>query len=80
VTLLDRWRASATMEERVQIWSTMLSIYTDQVFSIGIVNQTQQPVLRSSRLHNVPEEGLYGFEPTSYFGVYKPDTFWLGDA
>ena len=58
----------------------MLSIYTDQVFSIGTVNQTLQPIVRSARLRNVPEEGLYGFDPTSYLGIYKPATFWLEDA
>ena len=24
-------------------------------------------------------EALYGFDPTSYLGVYMPDTFWLAD-
>ena len=76
-----RWRISTTMAERRQIWSSMLAIYTDQVFSIGIVNATLQPVIKSARLQNVPESGLYGFEPTCYFGVYMPDTFWLaGDT
>ncbi len=46
-------------------------------FSIGMINQTLQPVLCTSRLRNLPTEGLFGFEPTCYFGVYKPDTFWL---
>jgi peptide/nickel transport system substrate-binding protein len=59
----------------------MLAIYTDQVFSIGLVNAALQPVIKSARLRNVPESGLYGFEPTCYFGVYMPDTFWLaGDS
>jgi peptide/nickel transport system substrate-binding protein len=80
VELLRKWKASATVEERTQIWHRMLTIYTDQVFSIGIVNQTQQPILRSARLRNVPEEGLYGFDPTCYLGIYKPDTFWLEDS
>lgn len=80
VRLLGQWRASRTMEERAAVWKTMLSIYADQVFSIGTVNQTLQPILRSARLRNLPEEGLYGFDPTSYLGIYKPDTFWLEDA
>ena len=29
------------------------------------------------KLRNMPETGLYGFDPTCYFGVYMPDTFWL---
>ena len=55
----------------------MLAIYTQQVFSIGLVNGTLQPIVRTSRLQNVPEKGLYGFDPTSYLGIYMPDTFWL---
>ena len=54
----------------------MLDIYAQQVFSIGIVNAALQPVLHSSRLKNIPEKGLYGFDPTCYLGVYMPDTFW----
>jgi peptide/nickel transport system substrate-binding protein len=76
--LLKRWRQTMETRERAEIWHSMLHIYTDQVFSIGIVNATLQPVLSSSRLRNLPEHGLYGFDPTAYLGVYMPDTFWLG--
>jgi peptide/nickel transport system substrate-binding protein len=55
----------------------MLMIYADQVYSIGIVNATLQPVVRSVHLMNIPETGLYSFDPTAYFGLYMPDTFWF---
>jgi len=55
----------------------MLAIYTDQVFSIGIVNAALQPVVSSAKLRNVPDTGLYSFDPTCYFGVYMPDAFWF---
>ncbi|MFI0844711.1 ABC transporter substrate-binding protein [Mesorhizobium sp. IMUNJ 23232] len=80
VRLLGQWRASSTTNERAAIWDQMLKIYTDNLFSIGTVNQTLQPILRSARLHNLPDDGLYGFDPTSYLGIYKPDTFWLEEA
>jgi peptide/nickel transport system substrate-binding protein len=80
VRLLREWRSSATTEARADAWRQMLEIFTDNVFSIGIVNQTLQPILRSARLRNLPEDGLYGFDPTCYLGVYKPDTFWLEEA
>ncbi|MGB3389906.1 MAG: ABC transporter substrate-binding protein [Pseudaminobacter sp.] len=79
VSLLTSWRKAVEHEERARIWDEMLTLYTDQVFSIGIVNATLQPVLASSRLRNLPENGLYGFDPTSYLGVYMPDTFWLAE-
>ena len=75
--LYESWRISKTTGERTEIWQKMLAIYTDQVFSIGIVNAALQPVVRSAKLRNVPDTGLYSFDPTCYFGVYKPDTFWF---
>ena len=50
VELLKQWRASAKLEDRAAIWHEMLSLYTDQVFSIGIVNATLQPVVTSAKL------------------------------
>ncbi len=78
--LLKRWRLSSDAAEREEIWKEMLSIYTDQVFSIGLVNASLQPILVTEKLRNFPDEGLYGFDPTSYFGVYKTDTFWLEEG
>lgn len=77
--LLGEWHKTQDIEQRRSVWKAMLDLYTDQVFSIGIVNAARQPVLRSSRLRNVPDEGLYGFNPTCYMGVYMPDTFWLAE-
>ncbi|MDH6266327.1 peptide/nickel transport system substrate-binding protein [Rhizobium sp. SG_E_25_P2] len=76
VDLLGQWRHASATEERRRIWDEMLSIYSDQVFSIGIVNSALQPMMRSSRLRNMPDKGLFGFDPTCYLGVYMPDTFW----
>ncbi|MDR6757167.1 peptide/nickel transport system substrate-binding protein [Mycoplana sp. BE70] len=77
VELMKQWKRSTSTAERETIWTEMLSIYTDQVFSIGIVNATLQPVLTSRKMRNVPEKGLYGFDPTAFMGVYMPDTFWF---
>lgn len=75
--LLDAWRAATTPEERRAAWHEMLSIYTDQVFSIGTINSTLQPVVVSAKLRNVPEKGIYAFEPGAFFGMYLMDTFWF---
>ena len=74
--LLEQWMKSVSTEQRREIWGQMLALYSDQVFSIGTVNGGLQPLVRSSRLRNIPESGLYGFSPTSYLGVHMPDTFW----
>jgi peptide/nickel transport system substrate-binding protein len=74
--MLKNWRASPTLEERRKIWLEMLLLYSQQVFSIGIVNGALQPLVHAARMQNVPEKALFGFDPTSYLGVYMPDTFW----
>ena len=33
----------------------------------------------SNKLQNVPERGTYNFDPGAYFGIYRPDTFWLAE-
>jgi peptide/nickel transport system substrate-binding protein len=75
--LYKQWRTAATTDARTQTWHRMLALYTSQVFSIGLVNSTFQPVVVSTRLRNVPDKGFYGFDPTAYFGVYGMDTFWF---
>lgn len=77
VELLGDWMATTTTEQRADIWAQMLSIHADQVYSIGTVNGTLQPVVRSVNMRNVPESAMIGFEPTSYLGIYMPDTFWF---
>lgn len=74
--MMHEWRDAGDEIERTEIWHKMLSLFTDQVFTIGIVNSALQPVVRARRLKNVPDKALYGFDPTSYLGVYMPDTFW----
>ena len=76
VDLFRQWRQSETQDERTGIWGQMLQIHAEQVYSIGTVNGTLQPVVSANWLRNVPEEALYGYDPTSYLGVYLPDTFW----
>ncbi len=75
--LFNQWMLAENDEDRIRIWHNMLSGYVDQVFSIGTVNNSRQPVIVANDLRNVPENGIYAWEPTSYFGIYKPDTFWF---
>lgn len=77
VALYKAWRRSTTHQERREIWQTMLKINAEQLFTIGVVNATLQPIVVSKALRNVPEHGLYSFEPGAFFGRYMPDTFWF---
>ena len=80
LTLYREWLSADSDDRRAAVWAQMLERYTDQVFSIGTVNGTRQPVVVSRRLRNVPDEGLYAWEPTANFGVYRPDTFYFVEA
>jgi peptide/nickel transport system substrate-binding protein len=75
--LNEQWRIADTREERKRIWHAMLKTHADQQFTIGTVYGVRQPVVINNRLRNVPEEGIYNWEPGSYFGIYRPDTFWF---
>lgn len=77
--LYNSWRASTNNEERTAIWTEMLEIYSEQVFSIGIARETIQPVVVDSKLRNLPETAIFSWAPSAFFGVYKPDTFWFDE-
>ena len=74
------WLRADSPGQKAEAWREMLQLYTDQVFSIGTVNGVPQPIVVSNRLRNVPEKGIYAFAPTSFFGIYMPDTFWFDDT
>jgi len=71
------WLSAKEEAEQEKAWQEMLDIHADQVFTIGIVNSTLQPVVVNNRLRNVPVKAYYNWSPGAYFGVYKPDTFWI---
>jgi peptide/nickel transport system substrate-binding protein len=75
--LYEGWLAAASEDDRAQIWHDMLQIWADQVFSIGTVAGVLQPVVVNAKLRNVPEQGIYNWDPGAYFGIYKPDGFWF---
>lgn len=75
--LHQAWEAATDVEAKTAIWQEMLDIYSDQVFSIGIVRAVPQPVVISKRLQNVPKTGVYNWEPGAHFGIHRPDTFWF---
>jgi peptide/nickel transport system substrate-binding protein len=75
--LFEEWRGARTNEERRKIWDAMLAIYSDQVYSIGLISGIMQPVSARTSLRNLPNEAVYNWEPGAQFGIYHPDTFWF---
>jgi peptide/nickel transport system substrate-binding protein len=71
------WREAGSSAERERIWHRMLEIHAEQQFVIGVVCGVLQPVVVRSSLVNVPEKGLYNWDPGAFFGIYRPDTFWF---
>jgi peptide/nickel transport system substrate-binding protein len=78
--LYQSWAKSDSRDARREIWTKMLEIWSDQVFTIGVVGGVLQPVVVDKKLKNVPKEGVYAYDPGAYFGLYKPDTFWFDRA
>ena len=77
--LYASWMTAKDEAERARIWSEMLMINAEQVFTIGMINAVPQPIVIANRLHNVPADALYSWEPGAHFGIFRPDTFWLSD-
>ncbi|HEX2649694.1 MAG TPA: ABC transporter substrate-binding protein [Burkholderiales bacterium] len=75
--LYRAWRGSATHEEREKIWRRMIEIQVDQQFTIGVVSGVLQPVVARTTLRNLPDKGIYNWDPGAFFGIYRPETFWI---
>jgi peptide/nickel transport system substrate-binding protein len=78
LTLYNAWRQARTSEERRRIWDEMLQIWTDQVYTIGLVSGVLQPVVVDLTLHNVPVQAIYNWDPGAHFGMHRPDSFFFG--
>ncbi len=79
VELYERWLVSTDRAERERIWEEMLEINAKEVFTIGILGDTLQPVVVANGLRGVPEKAVYAWDPGAYFGYLCPDTFyWEG--
>ncbi len=78
--LLDEWYATLDGSRREAIWHEMLRTHAENLFTIGLVAGVRQPVVVNLNLRNVPEEGVYNWDPGAHFGIYEPDTFWFATS
>jgi peptide/nickel transport system substrate-binding protein len=78
--LYKSWRLAKSSEARAQIWRRILMLDAEQMFTIGILAGVPQPVVVDNNLRNVPEKGVYNWDPGGHFGIYRPDGFWLADG
>jgi peptide/nickel transport system substrate-binding protein len=77
LALFEAWQRAPDRAERERIWRRMLAIHADQQFTIGTVTGNLQPVVVQQSLRNVPLKALYNWDPGAYFGIHRPDTFWI---
>ena len=78
LALYYEWRFAEGRMRRRAVWDEMLEIWSEQVYSIGLVSGVLQPVVVSLNLHNVPIKAVYNWDPGAHFGMYRPDTFFFG--
>ena len=76
----DGTNADGEEVSRADIWKEMLAIHAEQQYIIGIVSRAPQPVVVSNKLRNVPEKGLYTWDPGAQFGVHRMDEFWFDNT
>ncbi len=77
VELFHAWERATDRAERERIWQRMLEIHADQIYTLGIVAGVPQPVVIHNSLKNLPETGLYNWDPGAFFGMYHPDSLWF---
>ena len=70
---LEDWRKEGKVR---RLWAADASLWTetDEANWLGWLEVVDK------QLKNVPKEGVYAYDPGSYFGIYKPDTFWFDRA
>lgn len=77
IKLVDTWEKTIDPEAQAEIWREILTAHADHLYTIGIISGSLQPVVVSKKLRNVPRHGIYSWHPGAFFGMYRPDTFWL---
>ncbi len=75
--LKEAWETSSTDDERTKIWEEMLAIHADQLYGIGILAEAPQPIVVNKKLRNVPENGIWAWDPGAHFGIHRPDEFYF---
>jgi peptide/nickel transport system substrate-binding protein len=75
--LFEGWMDATDKATKADIWRQMLALHADQQFVIGTVSGEIQPVVVARSLRNVPDKGLFSWEPSALIGVYRPDEFYF---
>ncbi len=77
--LANDWNHTDDPQVRKDIWKRMFAIHAEQQFAIGVLAEAPQPVVVSNDLMNVPEHGIWAFDPGAHFGIHRIDEFYFQD-
>ncbi len=77
LALYDKWIDAKSPEVKIEAWREILEIHAEEVYTIGLVAEVPQPIVVASALRNVPEKGIYNWNPGAQFGIYRPERFWF---
>ncbi|GAB5388537.1 MAG: ABC transporter substrate-binding protein [Alphaproteobacteria bacterium] len=77
IDLNHAWKMSRSKGERHDIWSEMLDICADNVFTIGLVTDVPMPILVNKDLRGVPDMARFNWNPGAFFGIHRMETWWL---
>lgn len=75
--LNEAWNNTSDLSQRERIWHRMLTIHAEKMYSIGVVTGVFQPIVANRKLMNVPNEGIYNWDPGALIGMYRPESFWM---
>ncbi|MEM8791306.1 MAG: ABC transporter substrate-binding protein [Pseudomonadota bacterium] len=78
--LFEIWSKSYTDAEKEAVWREMLAIHADQIFVIGTVSRAPMPVVAHATLMNVPDDGLYAWDPGAQLGIHRMDEFFFEEG
>jgi peptide/nickel transport system substrate-binding protein len=76
LALNGAWAAAAP-EARRTIWNRMLEIHAEERFIIGVISGVKQPIVMAKAVRNLPEKGVWSWDPGAQFGIYRLDSVWL---
>ncbi len=79
LAMADGWSHAKDDKARNIFWREMLRIHAQQLYGIGILSEAPQPVVVSKNLRNVPEHGIWAFDPGAHFGIHRVDEFYFDD-
>ena len=76
--LYDGWRAAPRAPSASASGTRCSRSTPSSSSSIGMVSRRAAAGGGAQQtLMNVPEQGLYNWDPGAFFGIYRPDTFWF---